>query len=141
MTGLKTVCGALCLSLSFAVAADAIDTLNDAGLFRKAQGDVAAAPRAELDALVQVVATCSAASIGQRMQLFECEKGINIYWAQYNRGRAIDNYLTAFSGLLVGFDNNPLNPTPQMTQTYIHATNDLVALTKSINTRYRQLDK
>jgi hypothetical protein len=137
----KSACGALCLSLSFAAAADALSTLGDAEQFKKAQADIADAPRAELDVLIQAVATCSAVSIGQRMQQFECEKQINIYWARYGRGRALDNYLTALGGLFVGFDNNAVNPSPEMMQAYRRAANDLLTLTKSINARYRQLDK
>ncbi|MDR3418291.1 MAG: hypothetical protein P4L83_19120 [Nevskia sp.] len=141
MSGLKTICAALCLSLSFAAAADALATLNDAELFKKVQKDVGAATHAELDLLSQAVATCSAASIGQRMQQFECERDINLYWARYNRGRAVDNYLAALGGLFAGFDNNPLNPTQEMTQTYRHSASDLLALTRTINERYRQLEK
>ena len=145
MTGLKAVCGALCLclglGLSVVAAADALSTLNDAELFKKVQKDIAEAPRAELDALIQAVATCSAVSIGQRMQQFECEKGINIYWAHYNRGRAIDNYMAALGGMFAGFDNNAANPSADLTATYRHTANDLLTLTHGINERYRQVDK
>jgi hypothetical protein len=145
MNGMKSAAAALCLGLGLGfnctAAADALSTLNDPEAFKQAQKDLAEFQRPELDALIQVVAPCSAASIGQRIQLFECEKQITIFWAHYNRGRAIDSYLTAFSGLLVGFDNNPLNPTPDMMQTYRHATNDLLTLTKGINARYRQIEK
>lgn len=147
MSGLKTLRGALCLSLvlglglSFAAAADALTTLNDAALFKSAQKDVEGMPRAELDALLQALATCSAVSIGQRPQQFECERGITIYWAHYNRGRAIDNYMAALGGMFAGFDNNALNPPQELTQTYRHTAPDLLTLTKGINQRYRELDK
>jgi hypothetical protein len=120
-------------------AADALTTLNDAGVFKRAQQDVATLDRAELDALSATVATCVAVSIGQRMQQFECERGINLYWARYGRGRALDDYLTALGGLFAAFDNNPLGTTPQMNQTYRRASENLVTLTKDINARYRQL--
>ncbi len=149
MSGSKRRCGVLSLGLglglygglSGAAAADALATLNDVEQFKQAQKDVAIAPRAELDALIDAVATCSAVSIGQRMQQFECEKQINAYWARYNRGRAIDNYLSALGGLMVGFDNNALNPSGEMMQAYRRTSNDLLTLTKTINQRYRQIDK
>jgi hypothetical protein len=141
MDRIKLLCGALCLALSGAAAADALTTLNDAEGFKKAQKDVATMPRAELDALLDAVASCSAVSIGQRLQQFECERGLNIYWARYSRGRALDNYLTALGGLFTAFDNNALNPSQEMTQGYRRASNDLVTLMHSINERYRQLEK
>ncbi len=141
MHKLKSICAALCLGLSFTAAADALATLNDAELFKKVQKDIAGLPHAELDALTQAMATCSAVSVGQRVPLFECEREINIYWAHYNRGRAVDNYMAALGGMFVGLDNNALNPSPELTQTYRHAATDMFTLTKSINERYRQLDK
>jgi hypothetical protein len=141
MNRFKLLCCALCLSASGAAAADALTTLNDAEGFKKAQKDVAAMPRAELDALLDTVATCSSVSIGQRMQQFECERGLNVYWARYSRGRALDNYLSAVGGLFTAFDNNALNPTQEMTQGYRRASNDLVTLMHTINERYRQLEK
>lgn len=141
MKPMKTLLGALCLGLSCAAGADALTTLNDADGFRKAQKDVAAMSAAELDHLLQAVATCSSVSIGQRMQQFECEKGLNIYWAHYNRGRALDNYLSALGGLFTAFDNNAINPSMEMTLGYKHASTDLVTLMHTINERYRQLEK
>lgn len=141
MNRTKILLGALCLVLSARAGADALTTLNDADNFKKAQKDVAAMSRAELDPLLDAVATCSSVSIGQRMQQFECERGLNIYWARYSRGRAIDNYLSALGGLFTAFDNNALNPSSEMTQGYKRASADLVSLMKSINERYRQLDK
>ncbi len=141
MNRLKILLGALCLGLSGAAAADALAILNDAEGFKKAQKDLAAMPRAELDQLLDAVATCSSVSIGQRMQQFECERGLNVYWAHYNRGRALDNYLAALGGLFTAFDNNAINPSLDMTMGYKRASTDLVALLHSINERYRQLDK
>lgn len=141
MNRVRMLCAALGLALSGAASADALATLNDAEGFKKAQKDVAAMSRAELDALLDAVATCSSVSIGQRMQQFECERGLNIYWARYSRGRAIDNYLSALGGLFTAFDNNALNPTSEMSQGYRRASTDLVNLMHSINERYRQLDK
>lgn len=137
----RLLCGVLFLALSGAAAADALATLNDAEGFKRAQKDVATMPKAELDALLDAAATCSAVTIGQRMQQFECERSLSIYWAHYNRGRAIDNYLTALGGLFAAFDNNATNPTQDMTQGYKRASNDLVSLMKTINERYRQLEK
>ena len=145
MNRLKTFCGALAVSLGlglgFAAAADALTTLNDAALFKSAQKDIAGMQRAELDGLLQALATCSSVSIGQRMQQYECEKEINIYWAHYNRGRAIDNYMAALGGMFAGFDNNALNPPQELSQTYRHAAPDLLTLTKSLNQRYREIEK
>jgi hypothetical protein len=141
MKRLKILCALLCLGLSGVVSADALTTLNDAELFKKAQKDVATLPKAELDALLEAAATCSSVSIGQRLQQFECERALNIYWAHYSRGRALDNYLSALGGLFTAFDNNALNPSQEMSQTYKHASNDLVALMRTINERYRQLEK
>jgi hypothetical protein len=141
MKRIKMLCGALCLVLSGTAAADALTTLNDAEGFKKAQKDVAAMSRPELDALLDAAATCSAVTIGQRMQQFECERSLSIYWARYNRGRPIDNYLTALGGLFAAFDNNANNPTQEMTQGYKRASNDLVSLMKTINERYRQIEK
>lgn len=141
MNRTKILLGALCLSLSASAAADALTTLNDADNFKKAQKDVAAMSRVELDPLLDAVATCSSVSIGQRMQQFECERVLNIYWARYSRGRAIDNYLSALGGLFTAFDNNALNPSQEMSLGYKRASSDLVSLMKSINERYRQLDK
>jgi len=139
----RSICcsAVLWLGVSFAAAADALSTLNDRELFKSVQNDVAAASHAELDALTPAVTTCSAVSIGQRMQQFECERSLNLYWAHYNRGRALDNYLAALGGLFAAFDNNPTNPTAEMMQTYRHAADDLLVLTRSINQRYRQLEK
>ena len=141
MNRMKILLGALCLGLSSAAAADALATLNDAEGFKKAQKDVAAMPRAELDQLLDAVATCSSVSIGQRMQQFECERGLNVYWAHYNRGRALDNYLAALGGLFTAFDNNAINPSQEMTMGYKRASTDLVTLMHTINERYRQLEK
>jgi hypothetical protein len=132
---------ALGLAMSAAASADALATLNDAEGFKKAQKDVAAMPRAELDALLDAVATCSSVSIGQRLQQFECERGLNVYWARYSRGRAIDNYLAALGGLFTAFDNNAVNPSQEMSQGYRRASGDLVTLMHSINERYRQIEK
>jgi len=141
MKRLKMLCVMLCLVLSGSAAADALATLNDADNFKKAQKDVATMSRAELDPLLDAVATCSSVSIGQRMQQFECERGLNIYWARYSRGRAIDNYLSALGGLFTAFDNNALNPSAEMTGGYRRASHDLVTLMQAINERYRQLEK
>jgi hypothetical protein len=141
MNGIKSLCGALCLAASFAAAADALTTLNDTTQFEKAQKDIASVPRAELDALSEALATCSAVSIGQRMQQYECERSLNLYWMRYNRGRALDQYLEATGGLFAAFDNNALNPSPEMTGAYRRTANNLVALMKSVNERFRQLEK
>ena len=132
---------ALCLAASFAAAADALAILNDASLFQKAQKDVATVAKAELDVLSEALATCSAVSIGQRMQQYECERSLNVYWMRYNRGRALDEYLEATGGLFAAFDNNALNPSPEMTAAYRRTANNLVALMKSVNERYRQIEK
>lgn len=141
MTPIRLVCAAAGLAASFAAAGDALATLDDAALFAKAQKDVAEMPRTELDALTDAVATCSAVSVGQRAQQFECERGVYRYWTRYSRGRSIDDYVSALGGLFAAFDNNALNPTPAMMQTYRHTSNDLVTLTKAINKRYRQTEK
>lgn len=137
----KCCAAVLGLVLSFAASADALSVLNDAALFARVQKEVAQLQRADLDLLAQTVATCSAVSIGQRAQQFECERAVNLYWARYSRGRGLDDYIGAFGGLLAAFDNNPVTPTPEMTRTYAHASNDLVRLMKAINQRYRELDK
>ena len=124
-----------------AVRADALSALNDAEVFRKAQADIGSATRAELDLLAEAVATCSAVSVGQRQQQYDCERQVNLYWVHCNRGRDIDNYMAAFGGLLAAFDNNATSPTEPMMQTYRNASTGLVTLMRSINQRYRQLDK
>ncbi len=141
MNRVRMLWAALGLAMSAAASADALATLNDAEGFKKAQKDVAAMPRAELDALLDAVATCSSVSIGQRLQQFECERGLNVYWARYSRGRAIDNYLAALGGLFTAFDNNAVNPSQEMSQGYRRASGDLVTLMHSINERYRQIEK
>lgn len=133
--------GALCLAASFAVSADALATLNDATLFQKSQKDIASLAKGELDVLSEALATCSAVSIGQRMQQYECERSLNVYWMRYNRGRALDEYLEATGGLFAAFDNNALNPSPDMTGAYRRTANNLVALMKSVNERFRQIEK
>jgi hypothetical protein len=120
--------------------ADVLATLSDAKLFKQAQADVAGLPRPELDALNGVVATCSAVSLGQRQQHFECERDVNRYWAEYNRDRALDRYIASVGGLFAGFDN-ALNPTQPMMKVYRQVTVDLVQLTRTINARYRALQK
>jgi hypothetical protein len=134
---------ALCLAASFsAVAAvDALATLNDAALFARVQKDVAGLPRPELDALAQAVTTCSSVSIGQRQQQFECERGINYWWARYNRGRDLDTYLASVGALFTAFDNNANNPSSEMTSTYRHVADALLTLTRNINERFQKLDK
>ena len=57
---------------------------------------------AELDALNNTLAACSAASFGQRMQHFECERAVKLYWTHYNRGRGLDNYVSAIGSLFEG---------------------------------------
>jgi hypothetical protein len=133
--------GAVLLVSSLSAAADALTVLNDAAVFARVQKDVAEAPRADLDALAEAVTTCAAVSIGQRPQQFDCERGVNLYWTRYNRGRSLDDYMGAVGGLFAAFDNNALNPTQEMSQTYRHVSSDLVSLMKTINKRYRQLDK
>jgi hypothetical protein len=132
---------ALLVAAAGSAAADALSTLNDSEVFKHAEQDVAQLDRTELEALAQTVATCVAVTIGQRPQQFECERQINFYWARYGRDRALDNYLTAYGGLLAAYDANPLGTTPQMNQTYRRASDNLVALTKRINARYRQLGR
>jgi hypothetical protein len=141
MSRLKCLYALPLAALCFAAAGDALTTLNDQELFKNAQKDIASASGPELDALTLAVATCSAVSIGQRMQQFECERDIDLYWAHYGRGRAVDDYMAALGGLFAAFDNNPVNPTQEMMQTYRHAANDLLALTRTINERYHQLKK
>jgi hypothetical protein len=58
-----------------------------------------------------------------------------------NRGRAIDQYLEAAGGLYAAFDNNALNPSPEMTGGYRRMANNLVVLMKAVNERFRQLEK
>ncbi len=122
------------------VHADALVTLTDTELFKRAQAEVAQMPLTELDALDSAVATCAAVSLGQRQQHFECERAVNLYWARYSRDRAIDSYIASIGGLFAGFDN-AMNPTPPMMNVYRHATIDLVTLTRSINARYRQIER
>lgn len=141
MNGLKSVCGALLLAASFTASADALATLADAGVFQKAQKDVATLQRAELESLSDAIATCSAVSIGQRMQQYECERSLNLYWMHYSRGRPLDDYLTAAGGLFAAFDNNAFNPSQEMSLAYRRTASNLLALMKSINERYRQLEK
>jgi hypothetical protein len=129
------------LGASFAASADALGTLNDPQLFERAQKDIAAASRADIDALTDAVSTCSAVSLGQRAQHFECERAINRYWARFNRGRSIDSYMAALAGLFTAFDNSGANPTDAMANAYQKTTMNLVTLTRSLNERYRQLDK
>ena len=131
----------ICLSLSFSAVADALTTLNDAELFKKAQADIAQMSHADLDVLTETIATCDAVSLGQRPQQFECERAIYAWWARYSRSRAIDNYMSALAGLFAGFDNNSLNPSSAMLDTYKKTSVGLVTLTNAINQRYRQLDK
>jgi hypothetical protein len=131
----------LCAAASFSVAADLLGNLNDAELFKKAQQQVAALPRPELDALAETVATCTAATVGQLTQQYDCERGVNLYFMRFNRGRELDNYVTAVGGLFSAFDNNPHNPTPEMSAAYKRASSDLVTLMRAINDRYRQLEK
>jgi hypothetical protein len=141
MKSIRIFIGSLGVLLSFTAAADALTTLNDADLFKKAQDEVAQMSHADLDALIQPVATCDAVSLGQRPQQFECERAIYAWWARANRGRAIDTYMSAIAGLLTGFDNNSLNPSTGMLDAYKKTSVGLVALTNAINQRYRQLDK
>jgi hypothetical protein len=126
---------ALCCAASASVArADALVTLTDAELFKRAQADVARLPVTELEALSNVIATCGAVTLGQRQQHYECEREVNRYWARYNRDRA------SIGGLFAGFDN-AMNPTPPMMSVYKRMTTDLITLTRSINARFRQLEK
>jgi hypothetical protein len=141
MNRLQLLCAALGLAACGAACADALSVLNDATLFDKAQKDVATVSRAELDVLSDALAVCSAVSIGQRMQQFECERSLNLYYMRYNRGRAIDQYLEAAGGLYAAFDNNALNPSPEMTGGYRRMANNLVVLMKAVNERFRQLEK
>jgi HAMP domain-containing protein len=139
----RLLAAALCLAASFSAiaAVDALATLNDAAVFTRVQKDVAVLPRAELDALAQAVTTCSSVSIGQRQQQFECERGINYWWARYNRGRDLDNYLASLGALFTAFDNNASNPSAEMTAAYRHAADSMLSLTRSINERFQKLDK
>jgi hypothetical protein len=141
MTRLRLALAALSLLCCGAAAADAITTLNDAGVMKQVQQDIGKMPRAELDSLSQAVATCSAVSIGQRQQQFECERDVNLYWMHNNRERAVDNYMAALGALFAAFDNNPVNPSGDVTRTYRHVAPDVLALLHTINQRYRQLDK
>jgi hypothetical protein len=143
MSAFRFLVVALCLGASFSAAAalDALATLNDAALFARVQKDVAGLPRAELDALAQAVTTCSAVSIGQHQQQFECERGINYWWARYNRGRDLDNYLASLAALFTAFDNNAGNPGPEAASTYRHAADSMLSLTRGINERFQKLDK
>ena len=115
-------------------------TLTDAELFKRAQADVARLPVTELEALSNVIATCGAVTLGQRQQHYECEREVNRYWARYNRDRALDSYVASIGGLFAGFDN-AMNPTPPMMSVYKRMTTDLITLTRSINARFRQLEK
>jgi Skp family chaperone for outer membrane proteins len=137
----RLVLGACCLAFSCAAAADAIATLNDPEVMKQVQQDIGKMQRPELDALSQAVATCSAASIGQRQQQFECERDIDLYWMRHSRERAADNYMAALGALYAAFDNNPVNPSGDVTRTYRHVAPDVLALLHTINLRYRQLDK
>lgn len=141
MKRLQYLGGLLCLAASFAASADAMDTLNDATAFQKAQKDIATLAKAELDVLSEALAACSAVSIGQRMQQYECERSLDVYWMRYNRGRALDQYLEAVGGLFAAFDNNALNPSQEMTGAYRRTASNVVALMKSVNERYRQVER
>ena len=123
-------------------AADVTTSLSDAQLFQKAQSDILAIGSvAELDALNDMASTCSAVSLGQRMQHFECERLVKHYWARYNRGRSLDSFVAAVGSLFEAFDNAGANPTEQMANDYRHASVDLISVLRDINTRYGQLEK
>ena len=123
-------------------AADVYPTLSDATIFPRAQKDVQAISTvAELDALTETVATCSAASFGQKMQHFECERAVKRYWTHYNRGRALDNYVSAIGSLFEGFDNVGATPTDAMATAYKSAATNMIALMHDLNARYGQLEK
>lgn len=130
---------ALAVTASLPARADGVSILADDSLFKKAQADVAALQRPELDQLAELLAACNAATIGQRPQQFECEKAVNLYWMRYNRGRPLDDYISSFGALLAAFDNNPLNPGANITGAYPHASKNLVALARNVNERYRNL--
>ena len=80
-------------------------------------------------------------TIGQRQQQFECERDINLYWMHHNRGRAVDQYLSSLGALFAAFDNNPVNPSGDVTRTYRHVAPQVLDLLHDVNQRYRQLDK
>jgi len=130
----------VCLGASFAARADALATLNDAELFKNAQKDIASAKLPELEALNIALADCAAATLGQRAQHYDCERGLNAWWTRWAHGRPIDSYVAAMAGLFNGFDNMGANPTEAMSNTYRKLTVDLVALQHSLNDRFRQLD-
>jgi hypothetical protein len=123
-------------------AADVYPTLNDMDIFQHAQKDVQAINSlAELDALNDTVATCSAASFGQKMQHFECERAVKRYWTHYNRGRAVDNYVSAIGSLFEGFDNVGATPSDAMATAYKRAAMNMITLMHDLNARYGQLEK
>lgn len=122
--------------------ADVLPTINDAEIFQKSQKDVQAINSlAELDALNETIATCSAAGLGQRQQQFECERDVKRYWAHYNRGRALDNYVSAIGALFENFDSVGINPPDYMLAAYKRAATNMIALLHDINSRYGQLEK
>jgi len=49
--------------------------------------------------------------------------------------------MAALAGLFTAFDNSGANPTDAMANAYQKTTMNLVTLTRSLNERYRQLDK
>jgi hypothetical protein len=135
------VAAALVLAVGPATA-DVITTLGDAEVFQKAQKDTQAINSlAELDALNETISTCSAAGLGQRQQQFECERDVKRYWTHYNRGRALDSYVSAIGALFEGFDSAGINPPDYMLSAYKRAATNMIVLMHDINTRYGQLEK
>jgi hypothetical protein len=122
--------------------ADVLTTLDDMNLFQKSEKDVQVINSlAELDALNETISTCSAAGLGQHQQQFECERDVKRYWAHYNRGRALDSYVSAIGALFEGFDSTGINPPESMVSAYKHAATNMIALLHDINSRYGQLEK
>jgi len=137
------VAALLAASLGSPVRADdGYAMLLDPEAFQRVQKDVLATGSiAELDALNDVLSTCSAVSLGQRQQHFECERDVRHFWTRYNRGRSIDGYVAAVGGLFEAFDNAGANPTEAMDAAYRRTSANLIALLRDINTRYGQLEK
>jgi hypothetical protein len=136
------VAAMLALLAGPAAASDVLATLTDMDQFQKTQKDIQGINSiAELDALNDTLSTCSAASLGQRQQHFECERAVKRYWTRYNRGRNLDNFVAAIGSLFEGFDNAGANPTDAMATAYRRGSMNIIGLLRDINTRYTQLDK
>ena len=138
----KLLVVAALVAMAGPVRADVLTTLTDMDAFQRAQKDVMSlTSQPEMDAMNDTLSTCSAVSRGQRQQHFECERAVKRFWTRYNRGRSIDNYISAIGSLFDGFDNAGANPTDAMATANRRAAMNMIALLRDLNTRYGQLEK